>query len=422
MGKLNFKQITLNSQFETISCVRNVNDRLTDNLLAEILQRLPCVDVIRAKLVCTRWQAVISEEYFIPAYIRYQDRVNNARVSVPVTLVYQFMFWHRVLTDEPESRVISVSDNLFFQNRKFKLGFLPCFRSWGRHPIWVTASNKDVLVCCDTKMSMQSAYYVCNPLTKQWVAVPPISGQTRVADTAMGLVVSEMGIFRLVRVLELDSIESDPSSNRFEADVFCSKSGEWAKITITSPISFKRSWHFKPEATVINKKLHWIINSETIVVLDPFESTKSSCRVITLPSDLNSKTTICLGSSRGCLKVSQLTGGYPNGELLIWKFDDNVTQKWVLEHKISLNDVIFVDNLYYNDNGSYMVEVLALHPCDSLILYLRIRNHIVVCNLGCRTLEVVSECLEDSTFSLGTCGVFTMVHPSWPSSLIPSLS
>ncbi|KAK9672355.1 hypothetical protein RND81_12G095400 [Saponaria officinalis] len=415
MGKLNFTQISLNSQFESLNCFRNINDIFTDTLLVEILQRLTCIDVVRSKLVCRRWKSVILETYFAPTFIRYHDQLST-RFPMPVTLVYQFIFWHRVVTDEPESRVVSFSDNPFFKTRKFNLGFLPCFRSWARHPIWVTASNKDLLVCYDTKKSTQSSYYICNPLTKHLVVVPPISGQTRVADTAMGLVVSETGMFRLVRILELDS------DDRFEAEVFCSEKSEWTKTSITSPISFRRSWHFKPEATVINNKLHWLINSEIIVVLDPFDDKELLCRVINLPSEINSQTAICIGSSRGCLKLSQLTGGYPNGNLVIWSFRDIVTKNWELECKISLRDVGFVDNLYFENYVCHMVEVLGFHPCDSMILYLRIRNYLVVCNLGCRTLEVASECLEDSTFSLGTCGVFPLVHPSWPSSLVSSRS
>ncbi|XP_074318068.1 putative F-box protein At3g23950 [Silene latifolia] len=409
-------QFHLIPQFETIDYILNLNDILTDTLLVEIIQRLPCINVVRAKLVCKRWRSMIEETHFIPNFIRYHEQIslNDTRLSLPVTLVYQFIFWHRVLTEEPGSRIHTISEH------PFKLDFLPCFRPSGRHPIWVTASCKDLLICCDTKMSLWSTYYICNPLTKQWVAVPQIVGHHKVADPAMGLVVSKMGVFRLVRVLELDS---DPNSNLFEAEVFCSDTSNWSKFEVTCPRSFKRSWHFKPNAIAIDNKLHWLVNSEFIVVFDPFqcnESHETACRVIDLPPEINPQVSICLGSSQERLKVCQLIGEYPNGKLVIWKIENYDTKKWELEWKISLKDMKLVDNtMYWHGFGSTSVEILGLHPSDSRIVYLRIRNHIVICNLGDRTLEVVSECSKDSTFSIGTCGVFLLMHPSWPSS-IPS--
>lgn len=280
------------------------------------------------------------------------------------------------------------------------------------------ASYKDLLVCCDPKKSLlQGVYYICNPLTEQWLALPPSLGHHRVADTAIGFIITGK-IFKLVQVPELESHPSN--SSRFEVNVFCSEVGEWIKSEVTSLRSFGRTWQFKPNAITFRNTFHWLVNSTNVVVFDPFDLMRGSCRVIDLPEELNSDMGVCLGSCQDYLAVCQVTGGCLNGVLVVWKLRDYVTGYWDLECNISFTEMTFVEDLCLCNFRFSAVEVLAFHPSEYGILYLRFDNQIVICNVERRTLEMVSECLLDSSLSLGTSGVFPLMHPCWPSS-IPSL-
>ncbi|XP_056694023.1 F-box protein At5g49610-like [Spinacia oleracea] len=396
----------------------SINNILNDSLLIEILQRLPCNSVLRAKSVCKHWFSLLSDPYFHRTFVRYHEQH-----ALPFTLVYEFHFWRRCLSDHLHHNFHTVSDHKNFQLRGFHLGFLPCFQPWESHPIWVVASHKDLLVCCHLKISLlQGVYYICNPLTKQWLDLPPSPGHHRVADTAVSFITSEKSVslnsFKLVQIPKLDSCHSN--SNCFEVNMFCSEEGEWRKFKITSPRSFTRTWQFRPESITFKNKFHWLVNSSNVVVVDPFEITSGFCQVIGLPADLNPDIGICLGSCHDNLRVCQISRGWSNCELIVWKLLDYVTGNWDLECKISLKEMAFFENVRLHKFGFSTMEVLAFHPADFGVLYLRFDNQIVLCNVRRKTLEVVSECLQDSSFSVGTCGVFLLMHPCWPS-MIPSL-
>ncbi|XP_021761336.1 F-box protein At5g49610-like [Chenopodium quinoa] len=416
MGELSLAQLPFTSN-STISASVSINNVLNDSLLVEILQRLPSISVLRAKSVCKHWFSLLSDPCFLQSFVRFHDHH-----ALPFTLVYEFHFWHRCLSDHLHHNFHMVSEHKKFQLQGFHLGFLPCFRPWESHPIWVVACHKDLLVCCHLKMSLlQGVYYICNPLTKQWLNLPPSPGHHRVADTAIGFITCEKSVslnsFKLVQVPKLDSCVSN--GNCFEVNVFSSEVGEWRNFKISSPQSFTRTWQFRPESITVNNKFHWLVNSSNIVVVDPFELAEGSCRVIELPAELNLDIGICLGFCQDYLRVCQISRGWSNCLLVVWKLLDYVTGNWDLEYETSLKEMAFFENVSLHKFGFSTMEALAFHPVDFGILYLRFNNQIVMCDVGRKTLEVVSECLQDSSFSVGTCGVFLLMHPCWPS-LIPS--
>ncbi|CAO2838511.1 unnamed protein product [Amaranthus hypochondriacus] len=396
-----------------ITPILSINNILYDSLLVEILQRLPYISILRAKSVCKHWSSIISDPYFLLAFVRYHDQH-----VLPFTLVYEFHFWHRYFTDYLNHKLHIVSEHSIFQSRGFDLSFLPCFRPHELCPIWVVASYKDLLVCCHLKMSsLQGVYYICNPLTRQWLALPPALGHHRVACTAIGLITFENYVtrnsFKLVQVPELNSCPS--THNCFEVNVFCSDLGEWRKFEIISTRDFTRTWQFRPESITFENKFHWLVNSTNVVVLDPSELSAGSCYVIDLPNGLNPNIGICLGTCRDYLTVCQLTRGHTDCVLGIWKLVNYGVGKWEMECGISLKEMVL------NELRFSSMEVLAFHPSNLRILYLRFDNRIVMCDIERRIVQVISELLPDSNISVGTCSVFPLKHPCCPTQ-IPSLS
>ncbi|KAL2921661.1 hypothetical protein RDABS01_013152 [Bienertia sinuspersici] len=419
MSKLSTNHLPLTTLRSSTHVPININNILDDSLLIEILQRLPCISVLQAKSVCKHWFSLLSDPHFLQTFVRYHDQH-----QLPFTLIYEFHLWHRHLTTNLHHILHIISKHDIFQSRGFHLDFLPCFQSWESHPIWLVGSYNDLLVCCHLKMSLlQGVYYICNPLTKQWLALPPAPGHHRLADTAIGFITSEKSVsqnsFKLVQIPELDSCPCN--GYQFKVNMFCSEVGEWRKFEVTSPRSFARTWQFRPDSVVFKNKFHWLVNSKNIVVFDPSsEFNKGECQILDLPTELNSDIGVCLGYCQDYLKVCQITRGCLDCVLVVWKLQDYVTGNWDLEGKISLHVMVFVENVQLFEFRFSAMEVLAFHPSDVGILYMRFDNQIVICNVGRRTLKVVGEYLQDSSFSVGTCGVFLLMHPCWPSR-IPSL-
>ena len=124
--------------------------------------------------------------------------------------------------------------------------------------------------------------------------------------------------------------------------------------------------------------------------------------MIDLPLELNSEMGICLGLCGDHLRVSRITGGNLNQTLAVWKLQDYSNAKWQLEYEISLKKVV-ADHQYLHNFEYMTAEVLAFHPTEPEILYLRLDHQIMKYDVG-RTTQMVSECLGDSTFSIGTQG------------------
>ncbi|KAJ7953624.1 F-box protein [Quillaja saponaria] len=65
------------------------------------------------------------------------------------------------------------SNEPVFSSPGFSLDFLPCYRANETCPIHIVGTSKDLMLCCESKFSLRVVYYICNPLTKHWVALPP---------------------------------------------------------------------------------------------------------------------------------------------------------------------------------------------------------------------------------------------------------
>lgn len=122
MEKLITADMPLRTSNPSITAALSINSILSDSLLVEILQRLPFISVLRAKSVCKHWLTLLSDPLFLQTFVRY-----HGPRTLPFTLVYEFHFWHRNLTDHLRHILHTVSENEGFQSRGLNLSFLPCF-------------------------------------------------------------------------------------------------------------------------------------------------------------------------------------------------------------------------------------------------------------------------------------------------------
>ncbi|XP_021761327.1 putative F-box protein At3g23950 [Chenopodium quinoa] len=393
-----------------------IND-LPDSLLIEILTRLPCQFAVRSKTVCKRWLSLISDPFFIRSFVHHQS-LNH---SSPFTLVHQFYYWHHHFAETASRKLHVVSEHPILKSQELFLDFLPCFQHPNQWPIRILASHGDLMVCHDNKLfSHQSKYYVCNLLTKQWRALPPIPGRHVEDDMAIGLVtygdILPIFNYKVVRILKLGS-----HSSHLIAEIFSSDTGEWSESLLSCPQSIRRIWQFRTSAVTLNNALHWIINGndgETIIVLDPFSGINGQCRLIDPPFELKFEMAhVCLGTCREKLRMSTIKGVHPNRMLKVWELKDYDKGEWLLQYRICLKEMVFVSDYQFNMLEFSTNLVLSFHPKDEDVVYLRCHNHIVKCNMRKGTLDVVSKCLGDPTFVIRTLTVFPLVHSCWPSSV-----
>ncbi|KAL6210539.1 hypothetical protein ACLB2K_015771 [Fragaria x ananassa] len=176
------------------------------------------------------------------------------------------------------------------------LSFLPCFES----PI-VEATFEDLVLCCATK-SYQFYYYICNPLTKQWIALPPVPNVIE-SKVPVGFICEpcydhgreeQSSIMKLnagyrcrvVRILpnttqkpELDLFNTSQQPELgFFVEIFSSETGEWREYQLPADLTGigKFGWFIAWRPGVACKgKLYWYNDGDFTLELDPFNISTS---------------------------------------------------------------------------------------------------------------------------------------------------
>ncbi|KAK7245228.1 hypothetical protein RIF29_40063 [Crotalaria pallida] len=127
-------------------------EELPEELQIEILCRvIPYKHLVRCKCVSKRWLSLISSYRFHSWTHMYMNKIRLKPAYVHSDSVVQ------------DSR---------FKSKGFTLTFLPCHQP--KKPIYVFNTLNGLFLCSATSNPHlpQNIYYVCNPLTMDWVALP----------------------------------------------------------------------------------------------------------------------------------------------------------------------------------------------------------------------------------------------------------
>ncbi|CAN0892639.1 hypothetical protein LINGRAHAP2_LOCUS17670 [Linum grandiflorum] len=214
----------------------NLISKLGDDLLVEILIRLPNPkSSCRCKAVCKPWKSIISDPSFNRRFIaHHRSKYQPPSLFIP--------------SHDPQSILsfLPIPDKIRPYLRVFD-----CF--------------KDLLLCGFSQPfgELERSYFVCNPFTKQWIALPlaPRTLQTVVKNgsaatlvchpcsnykpESAGFVYSEYQ-FRVVRLLQFGKMTM--------LEVFCSESGKWTQ-TLLKMNAIKMPW---TNVVFLDERLFWM--------------------------------------------------------------------------------------------------------------------------------------------------------------------
>ncbi|CAI0468791.1 unnamed protein product [Linum tenue] len=352
----------------------NLFGKLIDDLVVEILIRLPNPrSSCRCKAVCKRWRSLISDPSFNRRIIsHHRSRYRPAALFVPAHDPLSILSF------------LPVPDGARPRLRAFD-----CF--------------KDLILCGFENLGR--SYLVCNPFTKQWIALPlaprnPENGYDRytvvlACQPRCTHSSSSSSNYSLVQQLG-DEPEPEPaaaaafiySEYRFRVvrhlssgtnviqDVFCSESGEWKRILMRN--SSLRPW---TNAVWWNGLLFWMdldpssLHSQ-LIADDPFRLDILTTKALPVPSALWNL--LCDGSgnisvSQGALHIVLLqVEGVRNGlrnALCVWRLekDDDERYLWRKIYEMALKRTSSLCGQFELEN----CFVLDLHPEKSEIVYFR---------------------------------------------------
>lgn len=132
-------------------------NELSESILVEILLRLPYGKfVFQCKGVCKRWFSLISSPSFIDHFFRL--RIDN---QTPVV---------RTLIDSNGEEFL----DMIHSSSKVIPTMLKRLQSLlGLKRVPAVVGTYNDLILCSADWYYQNDYYICNPYTMQWVALPP---------------------------------------------------------------------------------------------------------------------------------------------------------------------------------------------------------------------------------------------------------
>uniref|UniRef100_A0ACD5Y4J5 Uncharacterized protein n=1 Tax=Avena sativa TaxID=4498 RepID=A0ACD5Y4J5_AVESA len=330
---------------------------LTDDLVLEILSRLPARSVHRFKCVSPSWCDLIS------------DPAN--RKKLPQTIA-GFLYDTFNSEDFPlnDFNFASVSTGAaptvdpslpFLPQEKYKYiahldtcnGLLLCLA-------YMVPSSS-----ADEDAEPESHYMVCNPATERWVDLPahpnvPLDSQifTRLAFDPQ--VSSHFHVLRFNRTDHEDYITG--------VDIYSSQTGAWNHRE--SKLVEKFNLYFGITSVFCHGMLHllgWLHpmsdNKDNLLIALDMEG--HVWKTIRVPSDGMSFGTI--GLSQGCLHyaATKKEGDTSLDSKIsaVWCMKDYESKKWVLKHTVSSDDLCSIAGVEYN----YKVE--AFHPdCNTIFL------------------------------------------------------
>ncbi|KAJ1296578.1 hypothetical protein BS78_01G312100 [Paspalum vaginatum] len=308
---------------------RNLPASFTDDLLVEILRRLPVRSLCRFKCVSRSWRNLISD----PVH----------RKKLPHTLTG--FFYHSSSGERFPCRAHHFT-NVTGKGPPFifpSFSFLPV----PSDDVVLLDSCNGLLLCRCFESGPHEGdgigpfhYVVCNPATEKWVMLPDgswVAGERRTACLGFDPTVSSH-----FHVIEYVVDENDCVTG---VEIYSSKTAAWS---------------FKETSVFLNGFMHMLTYSDGIITVNMDGNT---WRTIPIPDDVDVG---CIHQAWG--RLCLFTDGVDSHnavKLSIWILEDYGIDEWVLKHTVSHMKLFRKNRLHFDVDYT----VITVHPRCNLIFF-----------------------------------------------------
>ncbi|KAM7253666.1 hypothetical protein ACFE04_021820 [Oxalis oulophora] len=380
---------------------------LSDHLLLEILQHLSYKQSRRCLLVCKRWSMLLSQCFFYQKFIGLQ---RSKHIKQPYALMFHAYSWSIY---EGKSEFLTTFEGTSIP--VLSLDFL--HSNEGNIPFFLRTC-RDLLLhsSCDMHEGNNLVYYICNPLTKQWITLPPPPSRSCASvqfysDPFYEETTTSVAINPNYKYIVLHSLLFPGfRSSSVELELFSSETQTWKSLILSVPLdlSFPSTWL---EHTCIYKRTLWYLynnfTSATLVMYkindddddddDDDDEQQAECHVINMSEDKNMNdfkpyVGICNGHLR-LAKIDRVISALTH--ISVWELTDYREEGiWSIRHHVNINvnmhrlayhhiqrfkihihlddsDIIFIENLVgfleYNMARQQVIKMHPLTPSHQLV-------------------------------------------------------
>lgn len=396
------KKITCNSVHAVLSC---------DDILQDILLRLPPSTIFKLILVSKRWLRVISSSSFRRCYVKRW----NQNFRLLGFFVCNFLYlgrprdgYHRPRW-EPALPLLSTckeGDDLKSSGVLKKLGyFIDCSKGvllCGRHP---------------------KTYYVYNPMTKQQYELPEPKQFYKML--CMAFIVEEyLDDVICYKVIRAKCECKLKERNTVSVETFSSRTGTWKQSTLTCSSNF--ALRPRTVAMVIKGVVFWFAMWGNLAVYDPRLGDRRIA-LLKLPAGRLSQEheeSVLGESSDGLLQYGQSN----NLGVEIWVLEDegvdsliyrnctHTKNKWTLRWRLNFK-------VMWKQNPTFSMQckdsqILSFLPQNSQSIFIRSGWNIFQCDLETKMVEIIYYQGRGAAISWESSKVVPYFLPAWPLSSV----
>ncbi|KAK6117043.1 hypothetical protein DH2020_049186 [Rehmannia glutinosa] len=335
----------------------NAHDLLSiDDLLKEIILRLPIKSMVHMKLVCKNWNSLISD----------------LNINSPVGLLFPYSgSWYTYVP-------FHVNDKS--RDRPFVRVFNFIKDTSG---IRILQSCNGLLLCCSDQPSKYGhKYYVCNPTTKEYSMLPRYKFWWLICGMNLAFDPSKSSYYKVVYVREFEWYRYEL---KYQLEIYSSEpgGGTWRKCGetfVAAQVNFKNGVYW-------NGAIHWISTTATgkSIYFNPGDDQLMMPKVMPTPPILDgdcSTRNYYFGESRGHLHyidVYRMVTGFNVYEM---KIDYS---EWFCKYRLDLSRIVG-SNLF-----SICTVVWVKKEKDSFLVLQVNRENLIQYNLVCGTFETICD-------------------------------
>ena len=289
------------------------NGSLPNDLILQILARLPIKSLFRFKSVCKSWSNLPSDAHFIRLHYQASSKDPNLLIEILDPTI-------------PSSNFISIDG--FFNVSRFSLDFL-------NDRVKIRAASNGILCCASVRN--KGIYYVCNPMTRELRLLPrtrerPFTRfQPEYEATIAALAFDPLSYRFVVFLAGFYRPFGRWPHDEFVCLVFDSATNSWNKFV--SYIHEEFTHMNRNQVVFFNGALHWLTYScSYVLALDLGDWV---WRKISMPEEVVASEfagRIYLLELEGLVSVVRISGDW----MSTWVLKDYSRQQWVLEDRVHL--------------------------------------------------------------------------------------
>ncbi|XP_059661071.1 F-box protein At5g03970-like [Cornus florida] len=357
-----------------------------DDLVTEILLRLPLDSVFKFKCVSKTWNRLMSDPIFRAKYI---SRAKNSLLPL--------LGFFRVTVDQQDRTTPKLSFLPNCKERKFTN--LDCIENYG-----LTQGSPQGLMLCWSQQKRSRIYndYVWEPVRNQWFPIPeePKKGNDfedwHFSD---GLYCEECSKDGVVHFKVIRAMLHRASHHILTIKSFSSRTGNWTQSFLTSPSEFSLG-HQRYKGRSVGGIFYWKVCGH-FAAYHP--ENENRMWLIKLPhrSEREGYMDFILGQSPdGCLRFAL----NEKHQFRMWDlkkrlssyslFESVASSEWKLKEVVSFKKFRLI-NYKATGHDPYTVRLnkyptlMAFHPANSKLVYLRLGGRVFCYDFDTRILEPI---------------------------------